>query len=61
MIWRAMIRIHRKLQEEKLKTRMILQVHDELLFDTPLDEIEQAKVLIPSGNGSGFTVKKYLW
>ncbi len=42
---------------------MILQVHDELLFDTPLDEIEQAKVLIhremeaalplkvPSGSG----------
>ena len=34
----AMINIHRWLLEEKLKTRMILQVHDELVFDLHKDE-----------------------
>ena len=39
MIKVAMIHIHNWLNEEKLKTRMILQVHDELLFDVPNDEL----------------------
>ncbi|HLZ16471.1 MAG TPA: DNA polymerase I, partial [Cyclobacteriaceae bacterium] len=34
----AMINIHRWLQKEKLKTKMILQVHDELVFDLHVDE-----------------------
>ena len=34
----AMINIHRWLQKEKLKTKMILQVHDELVFDLYKDE-----------------------
>ena len=34
----AMISIHRWLQQEKLKTKMILQVHDELVFDLHQDE-----------------------
>jgi len=34
-----MIQIHDWLNAEKLKTRMILQVHDELLFDVPADEL----------------------
>ncbi|WP_242921975.1 DNA polymerase I [Pontibacter liquoris] len=36
----AMINIHDYLQQEKLQTRMILQVHDELLFDAPREEVE---------------------
>ncbi|RAU84376.1 DNA polymerase I [Pontibacter arcticus] len=36
----AMINIHDYLLQSGLKTRMILQVHDELLFDVPTDEIE---------------------
>ncbi|MBC5993929.1 DNA polymerase I [Pontibacter cellulosilyticus] len=36
----AMINIHDYLKQENLKTRMILQVHDELLFDAPKEEVE---------------------
>ncbi|MBY0434500.1 MAG: DNA polymerase I [Cyclobacteriaceae bacterium] len=39
----AMINIHRWLQREKLKTKMILQVHDELVFDLHKDEEEIIK------------------
>ncbi len=36
----AMIRIHARLKEEGLRSRMILQVHDELVFEVPEDESE---------------------
>ncbi|PIQ20403.1 MAG: DNA polymerase I, partial [Cytophagales bacterium CG18_big_fil_WC_8_21_14_2_50_42_9] len=36
----AMINIHDWLQQEKLGTKMILQVHDELLFDVPKEELD---------------------
>jgi DNA polymerase-1 len=39
----AMINIHRWLQREKLKTKMILQVHDELVFDLHESEEEMVK------------------
>jgi DNA polymerase I len=39
----AMINIHRWLQKEKLRTKMILQVHDELVFDLHKDELELVK------------------
>ena len=42
----AMINIHNKIKELKLKTKMILQVHDELLFDVPLNEKETMVNLI---------------
>ncbi len=40
MIKMAMINIHARLQKMDVKTKMILQVHDELLFDVPKDEVE---------------------
>jgi DNA polymerase I len=40
MIKVAMISIHDFLQKEKLRSRMILQVHDELVFDAHRDEVE---------------------
>ena len=46
MIKVAMIHIHNWLNDEKLKTRMILQVHDELLFDVPNDELELVEAKI---------------
>jgi DNA polymerase-1 len=39
----AMINIHRWLRKEKLLTKMILQVHDELVFDLHQDEVEIVK------------------
>jgi DNA polymerase-1 len=42
----AMIRIDRRLAQEKLETEMTLQVHDELLFDVPEDEVDQVRVLV---------------
>jgi DNA polymerase-1 len=42
----AMIRIDQKLRDQKLKARMTLQVHDELLFDVPEDEIDAMRSLV---------------
>ncbi|HEX4583089.1 MAG TPA: DNA polymerase I [Acidobacteriaceae bacterium] len=42
----AMIRIDRKLREQKLQTKMTLQVHDELLFDVPEDEVDNVRTLV---------------
>ncbi len=42
----AMIRIDRKLKEEKRATRMLLQVHDELVFEVPEQELEDIRVLV---------------
>ncbi|MFN5633948.1 MAG: DNA polymerase I [Flavobacteriia bacterium] len=42
----AMIRVHNALKNHHLKTRMILQVHDELVFDVPTDEVEVVKALV---------------
>src|SRR6266581_2329084 len=44
----AMIRIDRKLMEEKLETKMILQVHDELLFEGPPKELDRVRTLVRS-------------
>ncbi len=42
----AMITIHRLINERSYGTRMILQVHDELIFEAPDDEIETMKQLV---------------
>ena len=42
----AMIKIQEVLEQEHLKTKMLLQVHDELVFEAPENEVEIAKKLI---------------
>lgn len=42
----AMIKVQKALQESGLKTKMLLQVHDELVFEAPDEEVEQASALI---------------
>ena len=42
----AMINIHRRLKEEGGRTRMLVQVHDELLFETPIGEEESTLEMI---------------
>ena len=42
----AMINIYNRLQKEQWQTKMLLQVHDELVFDVPKTELEQVKPMI---------------
>lgn len=46
MIKLAMIGIHNRMQSLNLRSRMILQVHDELLFDVHKSEVEEMKALV---------------
>ncbi|MGC1871294.1 MAG: DNA polymerase I [Acidobacteriaceae bacterium] len=39
----AMIRVARELREQKLRTKMVLQVHDELVLDVPIEEVEEVR------------------
>ena len=45
----AMIHIYKKMQEEQVKSRMILQIHDELIFDVWEEELEQMKTIVEEG------------
>ena len=42
----AMIKVHRALQEGGYRSRLILQVHDELLLEVPEDELEKAEKIL---------------
>ena len=46
MIKLAMSAIHRELNQRKLKTKLLLQVHDELVFDVPRDEEAEIRALV---------------
>lgn len=47
IIKKAMIDMQDRLIEEGLSARMLLQVHDELIFEAPMDEIERLQQLVP--------------
>ncbi|MCK6074324.1 DNA polymerase I [Paenibacillus silvae] len=44
----AMVQMDEALRERKLQSRMLLQVHDELVFEVPPEELELMKELVPS-------------
>ena len=42
----AMIKVHERLKKENMRSRLILQVHDELIVEAPEDEAEKAAQLL---------------
>ena len=44
----AMVRVYQMLKKEGLNAKLVLQIHDELIIDTPLDEVDRVKVLLKS-------------
>lgn len=42
----AMVRVYRRLREEKLRARLILQVHDELIVEAPQEEADKATTIL---------------
>ena len=42
----AMVRVQRRLDAEEMRTKMLLQVHDELVFETPQDEMDALRDLV---------------
>ena len=57
----AMIKIDRELEEQQLKTKMLLQVHDELVFESPVDEIDTASKLIKTEMESALKHRFRYW
>jgi DNA polymerase I len=47
IIKKAMIEMAKRLEAEGMQSRMLLQVHDELIFEAPEDEIEKLKEIVP--------------
>ncbi len=52
----AMINIHEKLSSSKYNTKMLLQVHDELVFDVPKSELEEVSKMIKYEMENAFTL-----
>ncbi|GGH86775.1 DNA polymerase-1 [Pullulanibacillus pueri] len=53
----AMVNMAHRLEEEELEANMLLQVHDELIFEAPKHEIEKLKVIVPEVMESAIELK----
>ena len=47
IIKKAMIQMDARLREEKMEAKLLLQVHDELIFEAPQHEIEKLQQIVP--------------
>jgi len=43
----AMINLHREMEKRQLKSQLLLQVHDELIFEVPQEELDEMRQLVP--------------
>jgi DNA polymerase-1 len=58
IIKKAMILIDKGLKQRMLKTKMILQIHDELLFEVPINEKQEAiDLILPAMENAGGLAK----
>ena len=46
IIKKAMVEVHKKIKEKNLKSKMILQIHDELVIDTKKEELQEIKTIL---------------
>jgi len=46
LIKKAMINIHRRINDRGLKAKLILQIHDELVFEVPKDELDEVSAMV---------------
>ena len=53
----AMIAIQKRLETEQWKSKMLLQVHDELVFDVPKEEIEALQTMVKKEMESAFKLE----
>ena len=53
----AMLRVQQALTEAGFQSRMLLQVHDELIFDVPRTELEQLQALVREAMEGAFALK----
>ena len=53
----AMRKIDARMKEAGVKSKLLLQVHDELIFDVPMEEVEQMKQLVTEGMVTAMELK----
>ena len=42
----AVLKVHARLHQENLRTRLLLQIHDELIVETPAEELEEVQRIL---------------
>lgn len=60
MIKLAMQKVHNAIHKAKMRSRMILQVHDELIFDAFKEEVEELKAMIIEGMQTALTLPNHV-
>jgi DNA polymerase-1 len=53
----AMVKVHARLRRENMQTRMILTVHDELVFESPESELNAAREIVKAEMESAYTMR----